>query len=43
VREDVSEFVNVQPRLDGNAKTALVMSFLDIVQFHSLQLREDEA
>jgi predicted RNA binding protein YcfA (HicA-like mRNA interferase family) len=43
VREDVREFVNVQPRADGKANRAQVTDFLSLIQRHSLHLEEDEA
>ena len=39
--EDIQEFVNVQPRADGKAKTAQVESFLALVDRYALRL-EDE-
>ena len=43
VRENLREFINVQPRSDGKAKTAQVTDFLDLIQRLALQLEEDDA
>ncbi len=43
VREDVREFVNVQPTSDGKAKPAQVREFLELVQRHALQIEEEDA
>jgi predicted RNA binding protein YcfA (HicA-like mRNA interferase family) len=40
-REDVREFVNVQPQRDGKAKAAQVESFLALVQQYGLSLEDD--
>lgn len=42
VRDDVREFVNVQPRADGKAKAAQVRDFMILVQRYSLSLEGDE-
>ncbi|MDQ3695280.1 MAG: type II toxin-antitoxin system HicA family toxin [Chloroflexota bacterium] len=42
VREDVREFVNVQPSTDGKAKPAQVREFLELVQRHALQIEEED-
>jgi predicted RNA binding protein YcfA (HicA-like mRNA interferase family) len=42
VRDDVREFVNVQPKSDGKAKAAQVREFLSLVQRYSLDLEEGE-
>ena len=42
VREDVREFVNVQPPSNGKAKPAQVREFLALVQRYTLQVDEDD-
>ncbi len=42
VREDVREFVNVQPSTDGKAKPAQVREFLELVQRYALSIAEDD-
>ncbi len=42
VREDVREFVNVQPSTDGKSKPAQVRAFMELVQRYALQIEEDD-
>ena len=40
-KDDVPEFVNIQPRSDGKAKAEQVREFLKLVEAHGMRL-EDE-